>query len=193
MPHFDDTLLFSCGKLRVRAAWRPPGAPTAPIVARLLAADPAVAPGAEVCHSPSGAPFLSGAGNMPAISITHSRDIVAIAVAPAGCHVGIDAENTGRDRQLRRVAPRFLSPSQLHLWGGTPQTLLRAWTLKEALYKAALLPGLPLIEIPLPGPTALPDSEVTLRGLRFALLAIPSPLPDNVISLARLADFSLND
>lgn len=190
MPRFDDTLLFSVGELRVWAAWRPPGAPTAPIVARLLAADPAVPSGSGVCHSPSGAPFLSGVDSPPAISITHSRDLVAVAVAPVGCHVGIDAENTGRDRQLRRVAPRFLSPHQRPLWGATPESLLRAWTIKEALYKAALIPGLPLEEIPLPGSS---EDTVAVRGRRFATCAVPPPSPDNVISLARLADFSFND
>lgn len=127
---------------------------------------------------------------MRAISITHSRDLVAVAVAPAGCHVGVDAENTGRDRQLRRVASRFLSPDQLPHWGATPESLLRAWTIKEALYKAALIPGLPLEEIPLPGPS---EDTVVLRGRRFAICTVPSPSPDNVISLARLADFSFND
>lgn len=120
---------------------------------------------------------------MPAISITHSRDLVAVAVAPAGCHVGVDAENTGRDRQLRRVAPRFLSPDQLPLWGATPESLLRAWTIKEALYKAALISGLPLEVIPLPGDPAAPDAEVVLAGRHYVVRASASPSPQDVISL----------
>ncbi|MDE5634173.1 MAG: hypothetical protein K2I51_05875, partial [Muribaculaceae bacterium] len=64
-----------------------------------------------------------------------------------------------------------------------------AWTLKEALYKAALTPGLPMDEIPLP--EALGEA-VELRGCRYATAGLPSPSAGNVISLAYLADSSFN-
>lgn len=67
--------------------------------------------------------------------------------------------------------------------------LLRAWTLKEALYKAALTPGLPMDEIPLPEEG---EGSVELRGRRYATAVLPSPYADNVISLAYLADSSFN-
>ena len=191
-PH-PGALLYDNGIVRVYAAPLQPGEPTAPVVARLLAADHAVPPRFEVAHTAEGVPFLAvpaaGDASLPSISVSHSRSLVAVAVAPAGCRVGVDAETTGRDRQLRHVASRFLSGEQLPRWGAGPAMLLRAWTLKEALYKAALTPGLPMNEIPLP--EALGEA-VELRGCRYATAVLPSPSADNVISLAYLADSSFN-
>lgn len=189
----QGALLADNGHVRVYAASLRPGEPTAHVVARLLEADPAVPARFGVAHTPEGIPFLEvqGGGDdpLPSISVSHSRSLVAVAVAPSGCPVGVDAETTGRDRQLRRVAPRFLSGAQLPRWSADPAMLLRAWTLKEALYKAALTPGMPMDEIPLPEEG---EGSVELRGRRYATAVLPSPYADNVISLAYLADSSFN-
>lgn len=97
-------------------------------VKRLTAA--LLGPGACVRHRDDGAPYISGG---PHISITHSRDIAAIAVSSASL-VGIDAEQLRP--ALRRVAPKFLSPSEIELFA-SDEDLLRAWTVKEAVYKVA--------------------------------------------------------
>lgn len=86
-------------------------------------------------HAPSGLPVL--AGRTERISISHSRSRAALAVC-AGAPVGVDTE-TARS-QLARVAPRVLSEAELAEYGSVPGGLLTAWTLKEAIYKAALTP-----------------------------------------------------
>ncbi|MDE6498343.1 MAG: 4'-phosphopantetheinyl transferase superfamily protein [Muribaculaceae bacterium] len=95
-----------------------------------------VLPGAEMIHTAEGAPVIDGG---PYISISHSRTHAALAVC-AGAPVGIDIET--QRAQLARVAPRVLSEAELDIYGRSPEGLLQAWTLKEALYKAALTPGL---------------------------------------------------
>lgn len=143
----------------------------------------------HIAHHESGAPFLAfppghpahGAAPLPAISVSHCRLMAAIALAPPGTTVGIDCEGGDRLSQLDRIAPRFLSAAQLPYWGERPATLW-AWTLKEALYKAALRPGLPLDHIPLPLEVPVgaitPDSSVKIAGTVYNTLQIDvSPLP----------------
>lgn len=93
-------------------------------------------PGAVLSHTPEGAPVVAGG---PFISISHSRTQAALAICTSE-PVGIDVET--QRAQLRRVAPRVLSDAEMEAYGATDEGLLQAWTLKEALYKAALTPGL---------------------------------------------------
>lgn len=88
-------------------------------------------------HDPDGAPLVEG--DTVNISITHSARLVAVAVDPLH-RIGIDIEDV-RAAQLRRVAARVLSPAELDTYGADDTLLTRAWTLKEALYKAAGVPG----------------------------------------------------
>lgn len=106
-------------------------------------------PDAEISHLPSGAPVICGADNVATISVSHSRTTLLLAVSRSGHPIGVDTETADRSRQLRHVAPRFLSQAQ-QCWATDPGLLLRAWTIKEALYKAAAITGWPLTEIPLP-------------------------------------------
>ncbi len=84
---------------------------------------------AELTHTPEGAPLLPGYH----ISITHSRDLAVVALDAVRA-VGIDAEEMRP--QLQRIKERFLSPQELQTFN-TPQQLLTAWTIKEAVYKIA--------------------------------------------------------
>ena len=104
---------------------------------------------AEIGHLPSGAPVICGANTVATLSVSHSRTTLLLAVNRSGHPIGVDTETTDRTRQLLHVAPRFLSPAQ-QCWAVDPGLLLRAWTIKEALYKAAAIAGWPLTEIPLP-------------------------------------------
>lgn len=131
----------------------------------------------RIGHYSSGAPFLSDpdtdgntpptplGGPWPSISISHCAAMVALATGPAGHNIGIDCETGNRRRQLSQIASRFLSPTQMEAWSQWPMSLW-AWTIKEALYKAAGIRGLNLADIPLPheipvgNPT--PDSTVLL-------------------------------
>lgn len=50
------------------------------------------------------------------------------------------------------------------MWGASPRRLLLAWTIKEAVYKAARTPGLPLHGIVLPHPDSSPLTAATPDG-----------------------------
>lgn len=115
-------------------------------------------------HTPEGAPFVPGISRP--ISVSHSRNLAALAVgARAGSRIGIDAEEARM--QLARVAPRVLSKRELDQYSQLPDGLLRAWTMKEALYKAAGIPGLDFsTDIVLPDP-ADADCVATVRRQRF--------------------------
>jgi phosphopantetheinyl transferase (holo-ACP synthase) len=154
-------LIFDNHNVKVYAATQPVGQPltradVAAAKARLLAeAFPEERP--VIAHLPSGAPVLQGVAGAGAISITHSRRSLLIAVTHAAVLLGIDAETADRLNQLQRIAPRFLAAEQQD-WLA-PTHILRAWTIKEALYKAVGLEGWALTDIPLPTANA-PQTEL---------------------------------
>ena len=81
-----------------------------------------------------------GPGPVPAFSITHTRGLVACAVALAG-EVGVDAEHTGRSGDMERLARRYFAQGELAFLDGLPPQERRpgffvVWTLKEAFLKA---------------------------------------------------------
>ena len=87
---------------------------------------------ARLAHTAAGAPYLLGSPLN--ISISHSRNFAALAWSHA-CSFGIDIEEPRPD-QLNRVATRFLSDDELSYYSSIPDGLLKAWTLKEASFKA---------------------------------------------------------
>ena len=82
----------------------------------------------EISHDEYGAPLVSTPNIY--ISVSHSRDRVAVLFSDVEC--AIDIESAERD--FRRVATRYLSSDELHL---AEQNNLYAemWCAKEALYK----------------------------------------------------------
>lgn len=113
---------------------------------------------ARLAHAPDGAPSVAG---IAGVSVSHSRDIAAIAIAPFP-GIGIDVEQP-RPRQLRAVAGRVLRPDEINRFG--PDGLLQAWTLKEAAFKAAGIPVADLREIHLH-----PDGTITLRDVEMEIV-----------------------
>lgn len=89
--------------------------------------------GATRQHLPDGSPTIEGIRQ--SISISHSTRFAAMAIAPPGTLVGIDIE-TNRS-QLERVCGRILSQEEYNCFRSAPQGFLKAWTTKEALYKAS--------------------------------------------------------
>lgn len=131
---------------------------------------------ATLSHAADGHPTLIVDGRDLTISISHCADEAVVAVSDEDSPIGIDIE-TARE-QLRRVAARFLTDAESDRCRSL-HDLLRAWTAKEAVYKAALTPGLALREIHI-------DSDghaATARGIRFSLERI-ADTPDKVITLA---------
>ncbi len=104
------------------------------------------------------------------ISISHSTNHCLLAVGNSP-HINIGVDIESPRPQLLRVAQRFLTPAEedsanlccdetLKLG-----LLLKYWTAKEAVYKAALTPGLALKEIHI-----TPDfTSAQARGSKFSL------------------------
>lgn len=99
----------------------------------------------DVCHHTDGAPYIPGFDGH--VSVTHGASMAIMSVSH-NCRTGIDAE-CWRE-QLVRVAPRFIRPEEMSVHAASPDCLLRAWTSKEAIFKALGISGITLIDICLP-------------------------------------------
>ncbi|CAM4128383.1 4'-phosphopantetheinyl transferase superfamily protein [Cytophagaceae bacterium 50C-KIRBA] len=73
------------------------------------------------------------------MSISHSFPYVAAAISHKK-NIGLDLEKKARN--IQKIAPRFLSATELAWAEMDEQKLLAAWTVKEAIYKAQHQPGL---------------------------------------------------
>lgn len=101
---------------------------------------------AELLHHPDGAPWIPQAPDGTVYSLSHSARECVLATASGVMAIGIDIE-TPRP-QLMRVCHKFLSENERRFIPADDITLLlKAWTAKEAVYKAARTPGLPLADI----------------------------------------------
>ena len=83
-------------------------------------------------------PILSDNRN---ISISHSDEIVTVLISKEN-GIGVDVEKI--NNKVQSVASKFLSSNEIRFFGKTPSTrqLIRAWTAKEAVYKAIKKPGI---------------------------------------------------
>lgn len=113
-----------------------------------LLIDAAFGSKATITHRPDGAPMVDGIDSNVHISVSHSASIAILAVN-ATRKIGIDIE-LPRPTQLRRIASKFLTLDETIHYGSSPQTLLLAWTAKEALFKAIGNPSLTVSQILLP-------------------------------------------
>lgn len=105
----------------------------------------------EIDYAPCGAPLL--VGEPYRISITHTGRMLAVASLPKTPEadlatfslrtaMGIDAEAADRD-QVLKLRERFLSAEELAMIPAEDvKANVIAWTAKEALYKAGMMPGL---------------------------------------------------
>jgi 4'-phosphopantetheinyl transferase len=72
----------------------------------------------------------------PAISVSHSGDLVCCAVAERG-RIGIDVETGRRRTAAAEIAERFFTPAEAKWLAADPSRRLRMlWVLKEAYLKA---------------------------------------------------------
>lgn len=102
-------------------------------------------------HFENGAPFIEGYPGR--ISITHTTHFFAVASLPKTPEVnlsefkprsalGIDAEPIDR-QQVIKIRDRFLNDTEKDLINKEDiKSNIQAWTIKEAMYKCALTPGL---------------------------------------------------
>ncbi|MGN0258409.1 MAG: 4'-phosphopantetheinyl transferase family protein [Bacteroides sp.] len=89
---------------------------------------------ALVGYTLAGAPYLLDQSQ--ALSISHTKGYVAVALAPWGSRPGIDIEQWGE--RVMKVSSRFLrEDEETPLYQGSPvAALLLHWSAKEALYKS---------------------------------------------------------
>lgn len=89
---------------------------------------------AIIHHHPSGAPYLSEAEKKQ-ISISHTKDFVAIMLTDTTQTAGIDIEY--RSERVRKVRSRFLNAEEKQFIDPVHETehLLICWCAKETLYK----------------------------------------------------------
>ncbi len=117
--------------------------------------------GARVEHRSDGSPVI--AGTEREISISHCRGIAVLAVGKSR-RIGVDIELPRPT--LRRVARKFISPIEYDAWISSDARLLKAWTIKEALYKAAGQKGIDFATDVILPPDPEPERGTgTVRGL----------------------------
>lgn len=117
----------------------------------------------EIEHRADGSPVVGGTEVQCEISVSHGAGLAVVAVGGKE-RIGVDVE-CWRE-QLRRVSRRFLSVDEISEWG-SEELLLRAWTIKEAVYKATGIKGLALTDIHLPESSS--GAVATVFGRRYRL------------------------
>jgi len=88
----------------------------------------------DIKYDPDHKPFM--ANSTLKLSISHSRSMVAVMLAPVAA--GVDTEET--TRKVSAVASRFLSADELN-WisqtGDRDLTIVLCWSMKESVFKMA--------------------------------------------------------
>lgn len=102
----------------------------------------AFGPGVRYFHDEYGAPIVDSSGVY--VSVSHCADMALLAVS-ADEVVGADIELPRA--QLGRIAPKFMTGDEISDGDQSPGRLLRLWTAKEAVFKAAGEPELTVSRI----------------------------------------------
>lgn len=93
----------------------------------------------EVSYEPSGRPYLIGDSASASISISHSKNYIAL--ASSSRRIGIDIEEI--NERVLRVRSRFLNSKESEMINATDLELNTcAWCMKEALFKLSKSEGL---------------------------------------------------
>lgn len=127
-------------------------------------------------HDADGAPVVEGVDSY--ISVSHCSDRAVLAVRNEG-PVGVDIERFRP--QLRRIARKFLTDAESAAAPLADEALLRLWTAKEAVFKAASDPSMTVsrIEVSLETLKAFDTSknqfDVIFIELASEILAIAVP------------------
>ena len=93
----------------------------------------------EVLYEPSGRPYLYGDSQNYFISISHSKNFVALASSHK--RIGIDIEEI--NNRVLKIRPRFLNERELEMINSTDlEYNTIAWCIKEVLFKLSKNEGL---------------------------------------------------
>lgn len=87
-----------------------------------------------------GKPFLSGAAEIVDFNLSHTQDLIILAVTKLG-RIGIDIESSDREIETLSIAKNICTDFELKKVESLPKNLrnrflLRLWTLKEAFSKS---------------------------------------------------------
>ncbi|MFO1104263.1 MAG: 4'-phosphopantetheinyl transferase superfamily protein [Methylocystis sp.] len=116
--------------------------------------------------TPHGKPFLLGPSAGLSVSLSHTRGMVAVAIA-SGREIGVDVESALTPRNALNVAERYFAPEEAELLRSESDPVTRneiffaIWTLKEAVLKAdgrGLARGLDSFVVRLSPPAITSDS-----------------------------------
>lgn len=151
----------------------------------------------EVGHFDSGAPFLFNSDER--ISISHTDHILVVATVKTDENtklsafdhrsaVGIDAERADREK-VTGLRERFLTEEELErIPAESLEANITAWTAKEALYKAALTPGLnwhhDIIITKLPAPGDDGTGIVRIEGKEYGFRLETYRSGDYIVTVA---------
>ena len=84
----------------------------------------------------AGKPFTDPDRQGPAISISHSGEMIAVAVGAPGIELGIDIERHGL-RNFAEIAGNWFGPAEIaEVAASGAEAFYRTWTAREALAKA---------------------------------------------------------
>jgi len=137
------------------------------------------------CGEPHGKPMITGPVDGLHVSVSHSGDLIAVALTELG-PIGVDVEETTRQTDIESMLSYVFSPAELAALESPASLFYLAWTRKEAILKAT---GEGL-RVRMSTLTVLPDAaEHNLRDLQpprsgyAAAIAVLSPDPFNVNEL----------
>lgn len=119
---------------------------------------------ARLGHHATGAPLVMGVPGSVCISLSHSRHTCVLAVGLEDRHIGVDID--APRPQLGRVFHRFSNPADVYAVPASAYTMLRLWTAKEAVFKAAGCEELTVSRIAVDMPRA---KACTPDGTEFSL------------------------
>lgn len=152
----------------------------------------------EVDHMENGAPLLWGEHSR--ISVSHAGHLLVVATLPPTPEaeldhfnertaLGVDTEKADR-AQVLKIRERFLNDDELKMAGTDDiRKSIVAWTSKEALYKAALTPGLDwrkqirIKRLPVPD-GELGEAEVEIDGRNVPFILYSYLSDSYVVTLA---------
>lgn len=97
---------------------------------------------AAIDYLPSGRPLLVDTDQE--LSITHTGDLVALAIAPAGLEIGIDLER--KYERAYQMMARYLSDEEQAKLVRHPDDAALLWCAKEAIYKLCDTKGLRFLD-----------------------------------------------
>jgi 4'-phosphopantetheinyl transferase len=137
------------------------------------------AAGHRFTYGPHGKPALEAPSAPLSFNLTHSDDILLIAIARNG-PVGIDVERVRESTSFMQIAKRFYTSREYEQITSLPEeqkreAFYRCWTFKEACAKAlgaGMWKLLPLLEVPVTVGIQSETLPVMLEETRWGLTAL---------------------